>query len=77
MSLIMMSSSSSRDRNKYLPPYLFLPREDDDEVTDIGKHDFGSVLLHPMLSNANPLFYLLSNANLNRAINLIYILRVF
>ena len=27
-------------------PYLFLSREDDDDVTDIGKHDFRSVLLH-------------------------------
>ena len=34
-------------------PYLFLSREDDDDVRDIGKHDFRSVLVHPMLSNAN------------------------
>ena len=37
----------------HIPPYLFLSREDDDDVRDIGKHDFCSVLLHPMLSNAN------------------------
>ena len=36
---------------------LFLSREDDDDIRDIGKDDFGSVLLHPMLSNANHLFY--------------------
>ena len=32
---------------------LFLSREDDDDVRDIGKHDFRSVLLQPMLSNAS------------------------
>ena len=32
---------------QYIPPYLFLWRENDDEVRDIGKHDFRSVLLHP------------------------------
>ena len=37
----------------HIPPYLFLSREDDDDVRDIGKHDFRSVLIHPMLSNAN------------------------
>ena len=36
----------------HIPPYLFLSREDDDVVTDIGKHDFRSVLLHPMFHNA-------------------------
>ena len=34
-------------------PYVFLSREHDDDVRDIGKHDFRSVLLHSMLSNAN------------------------
>ena len=38
---------------QHVPPYLFLSREDDDDVRDIAKHDFRSVLLHPMLSNAN------------------------
>ena len=38
----------------HIPPHLFLSREDDDDVIDIGKHDFRSVLLHPMLSNAKP-----------------------
>ena len=33
--------------------YLFLSREDDDDVRDTGKYDFRSVLLHPTLSNAN------------------------
>ena len=37
----------------HIPPYLFLSQEDDDDVTDIGKHDFRWVLLHHMLSNAN------------------------
>ena len=38
----------------HIPPYLFLSREDDDDdVRDIGKYDLRSVLLHPMLSNAN------------------------
>ena len=37
----------------HVPPYLFLSREDDDDVRDIGKYDLRSVLLHPMLSNAN------------------------
>ena len=35
-------------------PAIFIQsREDDDDVRDIRKHDFRSVLLHPMLSNAN------------------------
>ena len=37
----------------HISPHLFLSRENDDDVRDIGKHDFRSVLLHPMLSNAN------------------------
>ena len=36
----------------HIPPYLFLSRETDDDVKDIGKHDFPSVLPHPTLSNA-------------------------
>ena len=36
----------------HIPPYLFLSRETDDDVKDIGKHDFPSVLSHPTLSNA-------------------------
>ena len=28
--------------------------EDDDDVRDIGKHDFRSVLLHPMSAYVNP-----------------------
>ena len=42
----------------HIPPYLFLSREDDDDVRDIGKRYFRSVLLHHMLSNANQ-FHLL------------------
>ena len=38
----------------HIPPYLLLSQEDDHDVREIGKHDFRSVLLHPMLSNANP-----------------------
>ena len=39
---------------RFIPPYLFLSRDDDDEVrVDTGKHDFRSVLPHPMLSSAN------------------------
>ena len=38
----------------HMPPnFFFLSGEDDDDVRNIGKHDFRSVLLHPMLSNAN------------------------
>ena len=37
----------------HIPPYLFLSREDDADFGDIGKHDFRSVLLQPMLSNAD------------------------
>ena len=37
----------------HVSPYLFLSREDDDDVREIGKRDFRSVLLHPMISNAN------------------------
>ena len=36
---------------KHIPPYLFLSREDDD---DVGKHDFPSVLLHSMSCKTNP-----------------------
>ena len=32
-------------------PYLFLSLEDDGDVTDIGKHDFRSVLLHRDIAN--------------------------
>ena len=40
----------------HIPPYVFLSREDDDDVRDFGKHDFfRSVLLRAMLSNANSL----------------------
>ena len=38
----------------HIPPYVFLSREDDDDVRDFGKHDFRSVVLHAMLPNANP-----------------------
>ena len=34
----------------HILPYVFLSREDDDDVRDIGKHYFRSVLLHLMLS---------------------------
>ena len=30
----------------HISPYLFLSREDDDDVRDIGKYDFRFVLLH-------------------------------
>ena len=30
-----------------------ISREDDDDARDTGKHNFRSVLLHPMLPNAN------------------------
>ena len=36
-----------------IPPYLFLSREGDNDVRDIGKHDFRSVLLHTIVSNVN------------------------
>ena len=32
--------------------YLFLSLEDNDDVIDIGNHDFGTVLLHALLSNS-------------------------
>ena len=35
----------------HILPRLFLSRGDDDDVRDIGKHDFRSVLLHAVLSN--------------------------
>ena len=37
----------------HIPPYLFLSRDDDDDVRDIGKQDFRSVLLQPMLCNVS------------------------
>ena len=37
----------------HILPRLFLSRQDDDDVRDIGKHDFRSVLLHAMLSHTN------------------------
>jgi len=37
-----------------LSRHIYLSRDNDDEVrVDIGKNDFRSVLLHPMLSSAN------------------------
>ena len=41
------------NRVNHILPYLFLSRGDDDDVRDIGKHDFRSVVLHSLLSNAN------------------------
>jgi len=35
----------------HILPYLFLSREDDNEVEHIGRHDFSSVFLHPMLGS--------------------------
>ena len=37
----------------HILPYVFLPRADEDDVRDIGKHDFCSVVLHSLLSNAH------------------------
>ena len=37
----------------HIPPYLFLSREDDNDVREIEKHDLRLVLLHSMLSNTN------------------------
>ena len=37
----------------HIRPYLFSSPEAEDDVRDIGKNDFPSVLLQPMLSNAN------------------------
>ena len=42
------------DRPSPYPAEVISATEDDDNVRDIGKHDFPSVLLHPMLSNGNP-----------------------
>ena len=38
----------------HIPPYLFRSREEANDVRHIGTHDLSSILLHPMLSNANP-----------------------
>ena len=38
-----------------IPTYLFLSREHDDDVTDIGKNNLRSVQLDPLLSNADHL----------------------
>ena len=46
----MTSSLSSRDRNNAANfRHIYFCHEDGDDVGDIGKHDFRSVLLHPML----------------------------
>ena len=37
----------------HIPSYLYLSRADDDDVRNNGKCDCRSVLIHPMLSNAN------------------------
>ena len=42
------------DRPSHIPPYVFMSPEDEDDVRKIGKHDFLSVPVHPLLSNANP-----------------------
>ena len=44
------------DRPSHIPPYVFMSPEDEDDVRDIGKHDFPSVPLHPMLTNASEPF---------------------
>ena len=42
------------DRPSHIPPYVFMSPEDEDDVRNVGKHDFPSVPLHPLLSNAHP-----------------------
>ena len=42
------------------PLHLFLSQEDENDVWDIGKHEFRSVLVHPMLSNGNLIMLLTS-----------------
>ena len=37
----------------HIPPYLFLSPEDNDDVRDIGRHDFRSILLYHMFTSAN------------------------
>ena len=37
------------DRPSHIPPYVFMSPEDEDDIRDIGKHDFPSVPLRPML----------------------------
>ena len=37
----------------HIPSYLFQSRADDDDIRELGKRDFCSLLVHPMLSNAN------------------------
>ena len=39
----------------HIPPYLFLSRHDDDNVGDIGEHDFRSILLHPEFDQLPPM----------------------
>lgn len=41
----------------HIPSYLFLSRQDDDNVGDIGEHDFRSAVLDPIFSIANPLVW--------------------
>ena len=50
----------------HIPSYLYLSRKDDDDVRGIGKHDFRSVLLHPMLPNANRLRHAASEKNFSQ-----------
>ena len=56
----------------HIRPYLLSSPEAEDDVRDIGKHDFPSVLLQPMLSNAN-LAGLASQQSRCRMINVAYL----
>lgn len=62
----------------HIPPHLFLSREDNDELRDLGKHDCLSVLLQPMLFNANLLRMTKRciEAKLDKYFNLVVRLRV-
>ena len=54
--LLLQVTSLYLQHDSYSSIYLCLSRNDDDDVRDVGKHDFRSVLLHPMSSNANSIY---------------------
>jgi len=51
--LLAIAERASHKEVDRFSPCSFLSRANDYDVRDIGKHDFRSVLLQPMLSNAN------------------------
>ena len=61
--MAVRASLDEGDRPSPYPAYLLLSLVDDDDIRDIGKHDFRSV--QPILTNAKRSKFCLPNLNKN------------